>query len=135
MKKSRRKPGRAAGRAPVQFFTYGPLEFNVNKAVGLAADAAKYPPQTHWPAREWVGPYIDIDEGHIERADLAKPVIFATFIRDGYPSRVLIDGNHRVLKALNHRLPVSAVVLDLEDTFKIMKGPGPMIEQMRRDAQ
>jgi hypothetical protein len=132
MKRPRIRPhGRGPGRS-IQVFTCGPFEFLIDKASKLAA-GGKYSPERRWPNPEWVGPFIEIDENYIEQADLGKPVLFATLITDGRPWPLLIDGNHRALKALRHGLAVEAITLDLTDTFKVMRGPAHAIEEMRRD--
>ena len=125
-------PGRGS---PTQYFTYGPLEFNITKALALAANSGKYKPESRFPSRDWIGPFIDINEGYVEKSDLGKPVIFATVVMDGFPWQLLIDGNHRVAKALNHRTEVQVVTLDLEDTLKILRGPENILRQMKRDGQ
>lgn len=121
--------------SPVQVFTYGPLEFNVSRAAFLAGNTRKYRPETRWPAHDWVGPNIDVDHAYVERSDLRQPVIFATIVLDGAPQSLLIDGNHRVLKALHQQAPVQAVTLDLEDTLKILSGPPAMLRRMQLDGQ
>jgi hypothetical protein len=120
---------------PVQIFTWGPFDFHVNGALALAADADKYQPQRCRPNPAWVGRNIDIDEEHVEASDTSRPVLFATIIQDGRPTHLLIDGNHRVLKALRHRSEVRTIHLDLADTLKVMQGPAREVEQMRRDGQ
>jgi hypothetical protein len=133
MTKSRMRPrGPGLGR-PVQVFTCGPFEFNVTKAQVIAANAGKYRLELRCPNPEWVGPFIDIDEDYVERADLSKPLLFATLLTDGRPWRLLIDGNHRVLKAVRRGVQVQAVCLDLEDTLKIIRGPTHTVERMRSD--
>jgi hypothetical protein len=135
MKKSKRPPRGPGPRRPVQIFACGPFEFHVNKALLLAGNAAKYRPERRWPEPQWVGPFIDVDPAYIEQADLSKPVLFATLITDGRPWHLMIDGNHRVLKALRHRLPIEAIDLDLADTLKVIRGPAHALEQMRRDGE
>jgi hypothetical protein len=120
---------------PVQLFTWGPFDFHVNRALGLAANADKYQPRRCRPSRAWVGRDVHIDEEHVEASDTTRPVLFATIIQDGRPSALLIDGNHRVLKALRHRGEVRAIHLDLADTLAVMQGPDGAVEQMRRDGQ
>ena len=130
MKKPRTTPLRARPRRPAQVFTCGPFEFLVGKALTLAA-GDKYHAERRWPSPEWVGPFLDIDADYIEEADLSKPVVFATLITEGRPWRVLIDGNHRVLKALRHGVSVEAIQLDLADTLKIVRGPAAAVERLR----
>jgi hypothetical protein len=119
----------------VQYFRYGPLEFNVNRAAILAANRKKYHPQLRRPDPEWIGPGIDIDPRHVGRADGTRPVIFVTFPLPGHPPALLIDGNHRVARALNQGKDVRAVVLDLEDTLRIVSGPEHVIGQLREEGR
>jgi hypothetical protein len=118
-----------------EVFTLGPWEFNVSRARLLAADRRKYRPRTCRPGPDWVGPNIDIDPRQVERSDLRKPVLFATVVWHGRPERVLIDGNHRAVKALRHQVDVRAITLDLEDTLKVLRAPGHTLEQMRQEGQ
>jgi hypothetical protein len=124
-------PGRARGNA-VQYFTYGPLEFNVSRALVLAADRRKYRPETCRPSPDWIGPGIAIDDEYVDRCPLNQPVVFATLVLPGHPRQLLIDGNHRVAQALRNQKLVKAVVLDLEDTLKVMAGPDYLIEEIRQ---
>jgi hypothetical protein len=133
MKRPKWRPRGPGHGKPVQIFTWGPFDFHVGRALALAENAAKYQPRRCWPNPAWVGPDIDIDEEHIEQSDPSRPVLFATVILQGRPVQLLIDGNHRVLKALRHRLEVLTIHLDLADTLKVMQGPAREIEQMRLD--
>jgi hypothetical protein len=132
MKKSRTKSRPSGPRRPVQVFSCGPFEFDVGKALILAG-RGKYRPERRWPTPEWVGPFIEVNEAYIEQADVRKPVLFTTLVTDGRPWHLLIDGNHRVLKALRHGVSVEAITLDLADTLKVVRGSPRLIEQMRRD--
>ena len=133
MRRFGREPGGRGRARPVQYFDYGPLQFNINRATLLAANRAKYRPETRQPTPDWIGPGIEIDAAHVGHCDPRRPVLFATFALPGHPRELLIDGNHRVLKALRHRLEVWAIHLDLADTLKVMQGPAREIEQMRLD--
>jgi hypothetical protein len=132
VKKSRMKRRAPTPRRPIQIFSCGPFEFHVGKALTLAA-GGKYRPERRWPSPEWVGPFIEVNESYIEQADVSKPVLFTTLVTDGRPWHLLIDGNHRVLKALRHGVSVEAITLDLADTLKVVRGSPHLIEQMRRD--
>jgi len=132
MKRTKGRP-RDGGRRPVQVFTCGPFTFHVDRALALAGNAEKYRPQKRWPNPAWVGPFIEVNEERIEEADLSRPVLFATLLTDGRPWRLLIDGNHRVLKAVRHGAQVEAIQLDLADTLRVVQGPAHLIERMRRD--
>jgi hypothetical protein len=131
-KRGPRGPGH--GEA-VQLFIWGPFDFHVTRALTLAANADKYQPRRCRPSRAWVGRDVNIDEEHVEASDTSRPVLFATIIQDGRPTPLLIDGNHRVLKALRHRDEVRAIHLDLADTLAVMQGPAREVEQMRHDGR
>ena len=135
MKRAKRKlrPHSGDRGRGVQFFDYGPWRFNINKATALARDRRKYQPQLQRPMPDWIGPYIDIDFAHVEHADPSQPVIFATVVRYGRPERLLIDGNHRAIKAMGAQTEVPVVTLDLEDTLKVLSAPGTWAQQMRED--
>jgi hypothetical protein len=135
MKKSKPRP-RGSGRGrPVQVFSCGPFEFHVTKALALAGNSAKYRPERRWPDPQWVGPFIDVNEAYVDQADLTRPVLFVTLITDGRPWHLLIDGNHRVLKALRYRVPVEVIDLDLADTLKVIRGPAHALAKMRHDGE
>jgi hypothetical protein len=124
-----------AGGQATQFFSYGPWEFNIHKAGMLALNSRKYRVQVCQPSPEWVGPLIDIEHEQVERADLSKPLIFATVIKDGQAFPLLIDGHHRTLKALDRQKPVRAVTLDLADSLKVLKAPEHFIQDMIRNGR
>ena len=133
MKRDKRKgrPHRSGGA--IQFFDCGPWRFNINKATLLAANRQKYQVEMRRPTSDWIGPFIDIDVDHLERAESSEPVIFATIVQHGQAARLLIDGNHRVVKALRQPMELPVVTLDLEDTLKVLTASGGMVEQMRRE--
>jgi hypothetical protein len=125
---------RTGGKA-AQYFSYGPWEFNIHKAGLLASDSRKYRPQVRQPSPEWVGPFIDIDQAHVERGDLSKPLIFATVVKDGQAFPLLIDGHHRAVKAMNQQKTVRIITLDLADSLKVLKAPAQFVQEMIRDGR
>ncbi|HWG47757.1 MAG TPA: hypothetical protein VN688_33650 [Gemmataceae bacterium] len=133
MKRPKRKPRRHPGGGAIQFFTCGPWRFNVNKAIALAENRSKYQPEMRRPTPQWIGPLIDIDAGYVEHSDVGQPVIFATVIQQGQSWPLLIDGNHRVVKAMRQGMDVPVVTLDLEDTLKVLTAPGDMVQRMRQE--
>jgi hypothetical protein len=133
MKRPKRKGRPRRSEEPIQFFDCGPWRFNVTKALRLAANQRKYSVETRRPTPDWIGPNIDIDSAHVERVEASQPVLFATVVQHGQPWRLLIDGNHRVVRALRQGCEVAVVTLDLEDTLKVLSAPGGTVEQMRRD--
>jgi hypothetical protein len=119
----------------VQYFDYGPLQFNINRAMLLAANRKKYRPEVRQPSPNWIGPYIEIDEAHVDRCGPGQPVLFATFPLPGHPRHLLIDGNHRVAHALKQSKSVRAVVLDLEDTLRVLTGPEDLLRQIKQEGE
>ncbi len=133
MKKTKRKSRFRPRGGAVQFFEYGPFRFNINKAMSLAADRLKYPLMLRRPTPDWIGPGIEMDSRQVDAADLTQPVIFASLVQNGQPWPLLIDGNHRVAKALRQQASIPVVSLDLGDTLKVMAGPIAMIQQMKME--
>lgn len=121
----------AAEGKPVQYFIYGPWEFNIRKAQILAADCRKYKPEIHQPSPDWVGPNIDVDHDHAPHTDLSRPLIFATVVKDGQAWPLLIDGHHRALNALNRQRTVRTITLSLADTLRILNAPEHFIQEIR----
>jgi hypothetical protein len=135
MKRAKKKPRRHGGHGAVQFFDCGPWRFNVTKALRLASNRAKYSPVIRRPTPDWIGPFIEVDASYAERSDSNAPVLFATVIQHGQPWRLLIDGNHRVVKALQQQTEVAVLALDLGDTLQVLSAPPAMIELMKRDGR
>jgi hypothetical protein len=104
-----------------EVFRYGLWRFDVGDAEIMAEDL---PAETKTPDKSWVPGFVKIDDATVAKADLTKPVILARIFVDGRIYSILIDGNHRVTKALAEGKPVLAKTLSVESTFKIMSGPG-----------
>ena len=135
MKWSRMSREMPAKPNAVQYFVFGPWEFNIQKAAILAMDCRKYKPMTCQPSPEWVGPNIDIDQEHVGHTDLRKPLIFATVVKDGQAWPLLIDGHHRAVNALHRQRTVPTITLNLADTLRILKAPDHFIQEMRFEGQ
>ncbi len=131
MKQMRMSPEMITRPDAVQYFAYGPWEFNIQRATILAMDCRRYKPVVCQPSPEWIGPNIDIDHDHVESTDLHRPLIFATVIRDGQAWPLLIDGHHRAVNALNRQRTVRTITLTLADTLRILNAPDHFIEEMR----
>lgn len=67
---------------------------------------------------------IRVDVDHAKKTDLTKPVLIATLLFDGKEGGMLIDGHHRIYKALwIEKTPkVPSVTLSFEDSMAIMDG-------------
>src|SRR5260370_11691559 len=89
MNPSRIRPGRR--NQPIQYLTFGPWEFNINKAMLLAGNTQKYQPETPRSSPDWAGPTIYIVTTHIGRANPSQPFIFSTIIHDLYPCPLLLS--------------------------------------------
>jgi hypothetical protein len=126
------RPGRGG---PLQVFTYGPLEFNVNRALVLAGNRARYRPERCRPDPSWIGPFIDIDPAYVDRCDSSKPILFATLTLPGHPRELLIDGNHRAAHALKYGKDVRVIVLDLPDTLRVLAGPAELIAEIKEEGR
>lgn len=104
-----------------EWFYFMGLEFDVAKGLKLAK---KYKPHPVDPDKSWNN-WIDLNEEHIPKVDVTKPLLLATVIFDGEKGNMFIDGHHRVAKALQDdpNPKMEAITLDFADTMKIMKGP------------
>jgi len=102
----------------VQAFSYGPLEFNVNRALILAANRRKY-------RRSGAGPIRTGSAVHRDRpgsCGAMRPVAadpLATLTLPGHP-RAADRRQSRAAHALKYGKDVRAIVLDLEDTLRVM---------------
>ena len=75
------------------------------------------------PTQKMLIPLIAFDEEHIKEVDLSKPVIFATdrIGKDKEKFLLLIDGNHRIRKALMEKKKIRYVILNEKQTEQIKK--------------
>lgn len=118
-----------------EFFNYLGCSFDVNKAKTIA-ERLKDLPGDITPFRKMIFPkkqegnrltmgLIAINEDHAPNVNTATPIIVATLLIDGEESHVLIDGNHRVFKALyiEGKTELPTIVLSPEETLSIMSGP------------
>jgi hypothetical protein len=117
-----------------QYFSYGPLQFHIGAASRLAANRAKYKPSRRRPRRDWLVENISINPSQVDRCELDRPVLMASIVLDGAPLQFVIDGNHRVMRALRDGVEIEVIVLDYDDTLKVVSGPPSLLAQMRREA-
>lgn len=104
-----------------EVFHFMGMSFDIDKAEKILKNRKT---EKIKPSQGLIG-FIHVDKKHAESADLEKPLILATLMFDGKEGNMLIDGHHRVYKALHidkkDKLP--AQVLTFEETMDIMKGP------------
>lgn len=72
--------------------------------------------------------FISIDEETVKNADINKPVIIAK-TKDGL---LLIDGHHRVRKAIDENKPIKAFVLSEEQTNQVTVGKPERVSKRKR---
>jgi hypothetical protein len=104
-------------------FRFGSLSFDIEKALRLAG---ALPAEKAKPTYGWIFG-IRIDKEHAANADLSKPVLFATLVMQDKSLQdynLLIDGNHRVKKAVDEGKEVLVKVLGIEDTLRVLEEPG-----------
>lgn len=95
-----------------EFFQFLAFRWDVTRAQQIAADlhVHRMNPQ---PWFGWLGA-IRIDEQHVPRADLDRPVI-AVQIREADGNAMIIDGWHRIARAQREGISELPVVLLDED--------------------
>jgi len=103
-----------------EVFRYFNLSFDIDKAERLTKG---HRAKKEMPERGWMLPMVNVDDEHAMKTDLSRPVIFATVVSGGKESMMLIDGYHRIHKALKEHEQVFYVVLTLDETKQIVSGP------------
>lgn len=102
-----------------EVFTFGGDKYNIDKANDLISKESL--PTVDIPVDvlpKMSYSFINIDEKTVENADINQPVIIAK-TKDGL---LLIDGHHRVRKAILENKPIKGIVLDESQTKEIMEG-------------
>jgi hypothetical protein len=106
-------------KADGEVFTFGQDKYNIDKAVNLANTEGIEPIEIGIETTPKLRmPFVLKTEEGIENADLSKPVIIAT-TKDGL---MLIDGHHRLEKAIREGKPVKAQILSESQTLEIKEG-------------
>jgi hypothetical protein len=109
-------------KADGEVFTFGQDKYNIDKAVNLANTEGIEPIEIGIETTPKLRmPFVLKTEEGIENADLSKPVIIAT-TKDGL---MLIDGHHRLEKAIREGKPVKAQILSESQTLKIKQETVP----------
>ena len=103
-------------KADGEVFTFGQDKYNIDKAVDLANTEGIEPVEIGIETiSKMQMPFVLKTEEGIKNADLSKPVIVAT-TKDGL---MLIDGHHRLEKAIREGKPVKAQILSESQTLEI----------------
>jgi hypothetical protein len=123
-----------------QTFHYGTWIFNIDRAQNLLEEQPRAVVQT--PVADWVAAYhlnllkpdgegapwcpvfgpdqSHFNAGHAMQTDLDRPVIIATMQFDGNPAVLLIDGVHRMYRAMiEDRSTLPAHILTVAETTKV----------------
>lgn len=104
-----------------EVFRYINIDYDVTRGEELAAST---PVLNMAPDKRWLTPMVHVDKTHAMTTDLARPVLFAKIVLEGEVYDILIDGHHRVYKALQDGAKtVPAHKLDLKDSLAIIRGP------------
>ena len=109
-----------------EVFTFGKNKYNINKANEIISGESLKPvnvPVDVLPKLSYS--FISIDEDTVNNADITKPVIIAK-TKDGL---LLIDGHHRVRKAIIENKPIKAFVLNETQTNQITGQFVPTVKQ------
>lgn len=109
-----------------EIFTYLHLQFDVSQAKKLVDN---YKVRTTKPKEGWILPDVRIDSNRVVNFD--STVIFGTLLFERQ-THLLIDGNHRVSKALKDGNDVKFIILSLADTLSIMIGSEAMWGMQQR---
>ena len=99
-----------------EVFTFGENTYDINKANEIISEESL--PTVDVPVEllpKMSYSFISVDNDTVENADITKPVIIAK-TKDGL---LLIDGHHRVRKAMMENKPIKAVVLSESQTNEI----------------
>jgi len=101
-----------------QDFIFGAMVFDVDKGLKAKAKEDTIDVDPGWSR------FIRVDKDHVDQTDLENPVLVATvFLEEKYYS-ILIDGHHRMAKAVKEKVKeLPAMVLDFAQTMKIMSAP------------
>jgi len=103
-----------------QVFTFGETNYDIDGAMNIVntqeTQSVKLPMDI-LPKMTYA--FVTKTEEGIENADLSQPVIIAT-TKDGL---LLIDGHHRVEKAIQENTPLTGKILDEAQTKKIILSP------------
>lgn len=99
-------------------FRWGRYHFDITKAIEKFGNKK---PEMIEPTPAMKPPFTYVDKRHAATTDLSKPIIFATIEINGSLASILIDGNHRLEKALTENVKeIPAIILSKDETDSIL---------------
>ncbi len=103
-----------------EVFTFGDSKYDINKANDIISKESLKPVDVSVDVLPKMSySFISVDENTVKNADITKPVVIAK-TKDGL---LLIDGHHRVRKAIQENQPIKAFVLDENQTAQVTGQP------------
>jgi len=103
---------------PGESFVFGNMVFDIAKGSKLPGKRDSVQVSPAWSR------LIKIDKKYANSTDLSNPVLLGTIFLDNHEVVLLIDGHHRMAKAVEEKRPkIPAILLDFDQTMKIMSGP------------
>ena len=103
-----------------EVFTFGDSKYDINKANDIISKESLQPVDVSVDVLPKMSySFISVDENTVKNADITKPVIIAK-TKDGL---LLIDGHHRVRKAIQENQPIKAFVLNENQTSEVTGQP------------
>ena len=103
-----------------EVFTFGDSKYDINKANDIISKESLKPIDVSVDVLPKMSySFISVDENTVKNADITKPVIIAK-TKDGL---LLIDGHHRVRKAIQENQPIKAFVLNEDQTSQVTGQP------------
>jgi hypothetical protein len=109
-----------------EVFTFGNTNYNINKANEIISQESLSTvdvPVNVLPKMSYS--FISVDDNTVNNADITKPIIIAK-TKDGL---LLIDGHHRVRKAIQENKSIKAIVLNENQTAQITGQPAAQLEE------
>lgn len=97
-------------------FTYFNLFFDVGKALEFAKN---YAPKNRKPKYNFALPMVRTDDDYYMKTDIKSPLIFAYVKVKNVEGYILIDGHHRLRKALELKKWVKCIYLSKKDSLKV----------------
>ncbi len=101
-----------------RYFVFLHLKFDILQARDIAAG---YKCEKRKPDATWVSPFYKAKPSSVAKANLFKPIIFATLPHAGEVHEYLIDGCEAVLRAVKDDVPfLNAAILNVPDSLFIL---------------
>ena len=112
-----------------EVFTFGKDKYDINKANEIISEESLEEiniPVDALPKMSYS--FISVDENTVKNADITKPVILVR-TKDGL---LLIDGHHRVRKAIIENKPIKAFVLNESQTNQVKEQSTKKVEPVTK---